>query len=171
MLCVLRSGHAQVMLEGGDTKYMKHLRMGDRVQTVDAQGNLRFDDVFVFGEKDAQTMAPYVQLTLKASQDDRQAPCCNNPKRKGQRIVVYLGPDIMVPYLCTSSPIKSVRAYTLHLWEPLSPEAAAAHFVQPVYNIPIYIHAQQMQHIKFLLVAQRLCMHILSACFPAIMSP
>ena len=59
------------MVEGGSIKYMKQLRMGDRVQTIDSWGNLRFDDVFVFGEKDPNTFAPYIQLTLRQLENNR----------------------------------------------------------------------------------------------------
>ena len=61
------------MLEGGDMKYMRQLRMGDRVLTIDPNGNPRFDDIFIFGEKDADAVAPYIQLTLRQLETNRQA--------------------------------------------------------------------------------------------------
>ena len=61
------------MLEGGDMKYMRQLRMGDRVLTIDPDGNPRFDDIFIFGEKDADAVAPYIQLTLRQLETNRQA--------------------------------------------------------------------------------------------------
>ena len=71
LLYMLRSGDAQVTLEDGETKLMRQLRMGDRVQTVDSQGKLSFDDIFVFGEQNADSWAPYVELTLRNFDSDR----------------------------------------------------------------------------------------------------
>jgi len=41
---------------------MRELRLGDKVMSVRPDGSTFFDEVYMFGHKDAATMAPYVRL-------------------------------------------------------------------------------------------------------------
>lgn len=43
---------------------MSQLRMGDKVQTIDAQGASVFQDIFVFGERECGKLALYIQIKL-----------------------------------------------------------------------------------------------------------
>jgi hypothetical protein len=53
-----------VATEGGGTKQMRDVRLGDRLQVARADGTLGFEEVYLNTHRDATTAAPYVTLTL-----------------------------------------------------------------------------------------------------------
>lgn len=57
-------GDATVVTEGGGTKAMRNVQIGDRVQVVRADGSLGFEDVYLMTHHDALVRQPYIRLTL-----------------------------------------------------------------------------------------------------------
>ena len=45
---------------------MQELNIGDRVQTVSADGKVAYGDVYFFGHRSADDMGSFVKLTLKS---------------------------------------------------------------------------------------------------------
>lgn len=43
---------------------MEELRIGDKVQVVDGQGSLTYDEIYFFGHRDPASMGSYVKLTM-----------------------------------------------------------------------------------------------------------
>jgi Hint module len=63
--CVpVRTGDALAITEEGGSKRMEELSIGDRVMAVDSNGQVCFDDIFVFGHKDSVTVTSFVRLEL-----------------------------------------------------------------------------------------------------------
>ena len=44
---------------------MQELRIGDRVQTVSADGSVAYEDIYFFGHRSANEMGSFVKLTLE----------------------------------------------------------------------------------------------------------
>jgi hypothetical protein len=63
-----------VTLEGGATKAMAELAIGDRVLAADAAGRLFFDDVAFFGHRDASASALFVTVTTDSGAVLRLTP-------------------------------------------------------------------------------------------------
>lgn len=55
---------ATVRLEGGATKLMRDLMIGDRVQVVRADGSIAYEDVYLMTHKDTNKVSPYLQIVL-----------------------------------------------------------------------------------------------------------
>jgi hypothetical protein len=55
---------AMVSLEGGDTKPMREVEVGDRVRVLRDDGSVGYEDVYLLTHKDATTASHYVTLTL-----------------------------------------------------------------------------------------------------------
>jgi desert hedgehog protein len=57
-------GDATVVMEGGGTRRIAEVRIGDRVQVAHADGSLGFEDVYLLTHQDAATTRTYIRLTL-----------------------------------------------------------------------------------------------------------
>jgi hypothetical protein len=57
---------ARATLEGGATKPMSALAIGDRVLTADAAGALAFSDVYMFGHRDAAAAGTFAAITTES---------------------------------------------------------------------------------------------------------
>merc|ERR1712110_200971 len=62
-------GDAQVITPQG-RKFMRDLRVGDRVLVPNNAGHLVYDDVYFFGHADASCLKAYVQLNLLENNDN-----------------------------------------------------------------------------------------------------
>ncbi|KAG0557672.1 hypothetical protein KC19_11G148500 [Ceratodon purpureus] len=58
-------GDATVRLEYGEVKQMTELELGDKVAVMKPDGSIAYEDVYVFGHKDASAMSQFLRLTLK----------------------------------------------------------------------------------------------------------
>jgi len=77
-------------------KFMKDLRVGDRVLASNGQGELFFDDVYFFGHADPEKVKPYIQLTTDSEElfisKDHFIPTCpvaSRPCTYEQRVFAY----------------------------------------------------------------------------------
>lgn len=59
---------ASVLLEDGSRKLMSQLQIGDRVQVVQADGSLAFEDIYLMTHNDHESQSEYLQLTLASGQ-------------------------------------------------------------------------------------------------------
>ncbi len=59
------AGDGLVALEGGQNVRMQDLKIGDRVQTVSADGVVAYDDVYFFGHRSADGLGSFIKLTLE----------------------------------------------------------------------------------------------------------
>lgn len=57
-------GAAAARLEGGGSRRMDELRVGDRVLAISKTGDLEYQDVYFFGHRDSEAEAAFVRLEL-----------------------------------------------------------------------------------------------------------
>jgi hypothetical protein len=61
------AGDATVRLEYGEVKRMMDLELGDKVAVMKSDGSIGYEDVYVFGHRDASAVSDFLRLTLKAT--------------------------------------------------------------------------------------------------------
>ena len=72
-VCCFPAG-SLVYLESGETKEMRELVIGDRVQAVRPDGSLFYDDVYMFGHKEDLQEALFVQIGTQSGKELRLTP-------------------------------------------------------------------------------------------------